>query len=370
MIVRIFERPVEGQPFKRIGISQRMTGEYEFSFYDYGRFTLSIHPTAQFSSELQKDRIVEIDGIFWGIIKNRKIQRGGTNLITVSGYQLKGLLWQRTTVPLNMPPSNAPAGFDSQQGSTEKIIKYFIGNNTQGIKRFFESFKISPNENKGFPTDTYFTRFEVLGDVISKLGKRVKLGWDIVGDDISGTFTLITSIGADRTAQQCERSRVVFDLALGTLSDFELAEERENAANVFYCTKSGAEFEDEALTQTYYLDDIETVGIERIEKHLNISISDDEDLFTKMRENAQKEMENYRENITISCTATERLIFGKDYFVGDTATFRSTPDSIEANRQITAVKVVVTENTVRHVITMGEPRINKFDYIDREIKNR
>ena len=370
MTIKIFDIPEQEQRLKRIGTTRKAVGEYEASFYDFGRFTITVNAFEPVVKNLLVNRIINIDGKYWGIIKNRKIQRGQNNSVTVSGIQLKGLLWQRLTLPLDLAPQNAPAGFDSRAGSTEDLIKYFAGQNTSSKNRIIENLFIEPNQSRGNTNDKYYTRFEVLGDVISKIARRSSLGWDIVADENSGRLTLLVQEGLDRTINQNARPRAVFDISRGTLSDFEFTHETENAANVFYSTKSGAEFEDEALTQTYTLDNGIYTGLRRSERHLNISVSDDDDLFAEMEGNARKEMEGYRENVTIACTATQRIKLYEDYNNGDFATFRSLPDGIQADRQITAVKTVISEANIKNIITMGETRLNKFDYIQREIKNR
>ncbi len=370
MAVTVYEYPQAGQKLMRVAQTNRCSGDYEASFYEYGKFSLSIHAGAAYSSEFQINRIVQIDNKYCGIIKNRKVQRGASNVITVSGYQLKGLFWQRVTIPLDLPPNNAPAGYDSKAGYTDEIMKYFIGNNTSGSRRGFENFLIDKLLNQGNQDDRYYTRFEVLGDVIAKIAKRSEVGWDIVIDEVAGWFKCVTIKGQDRTISQSDRQRAVFDLAIGTISSFEYVEETENAANVFYCTKSGSEFEDEALTQTYFLDNVEKTGIERIERHLNISIDNDDDLFTKMEENSRKDMESYRPVQSISVIATKKLVPHIDYDVGDYASFISREDGIRANRQITAIKTTINADKISYTITLGDSQLDKFDFVQRDIKNK
>lgn len=365
MVCRIYSFNGKLEP---IGITYTALGDYELLHYDAGAFDISMPLSAPYADTLRNDHIILIDNAFVGLIENNRIHRGdGVQTVRATGRDIRCLLDFRVTVPDDIVEAGAPAGYISAAGHTESIMKHFVDKslvNPSYARRKIEGVQIAPDLKRGTKNDAYYSRFESLLAVQKKIGERAKLGYRINIKDQSLVFDVLT--GVDHSARQTDNMPVLFDVDRGTLSSFDFASEAQSSGSAFYCTRSGAEFEDEAFTQTYYFEHI-TSGIGRREKHLNISVaSDEENIYAEMETVARKDMESYKAVESYSCDVTRQIYaYGLDYNVGDIVTIRDTYAGIQANRQLVGMKVAESESGIQYTATFGDTSLTKFDLIKR-----
>ena len=348
-----------------------LTGRYTERFYTPGDFELVLPLSDESSADaIVKGDIVQIDGRFWAQVENRRISRsGGESRLRVTGRTMVAWFERRIIIPGDAPPRDAPLGYDSIRAATETIIKHYATNSLaspENMARSINQLSIAPDMARGIAEDACYARFDNLMELLGRLGERANLGLRVMGNLRTGRFTLDVAEGADRTIRQRINRPLVFDISRGTLENLEFVEDYTETANTFYATRSGAEFEDEALTQTYYMDEESTAGLERQERHIDVSVDTDGETFEDMEYGARKEMEQYRPKI--SCTAsTSGLVYmpWEDYRAGDYVTIRDTMAKLDIDRQIYELETAVEPDTVRYKLGFGQPQLTKFEIARR-----
>ena len=119
---------------------------------------------------------------------------------------------------------------------------------------------------------------------------------------------------------------VLLDVGTGLVSKTHDVDDKD-AANTFYCTRTGYDFEDEAFTQILYAENEQT-GYAREEHALNISVdSDAEDIYQNFEENAREEIGDYETAESIECKIDRSL----DIRLGDYVTLQS--GDVQIDRQ-------------------------------------
>lgn len=370
MEVRLYEF-YKSTLFRRIGITYLATGHYAESKYGVGEFELSIPMEAAFAVEFSTDRLVLIDRRYWGVITGRKLDNGSENTITVKGKELKDWLARRQIVPDNQVTDNVPMGYDSAEGWTESILKHYVENHAvspQNPARRFPMLRIAPDQHRGTENDAYYARFVNLMDTLEIVGKRANLGTRITGDEQTGLFTFDVYGQTDRTVNQTTNKPLLLDVGRHNLDASSYTEEYGQSGNVFYCSRSGDEFEWETLTQTYFSTDDEPQWFLRREKAMSISVYEDGNQYEELEKNARKEMVKYRPAQELTCTVSRGLIYGTDYRLGDIVTVRNGEAGILADMEITAVDTVVTAESTSYTVSFGEQQLTTLDQIRRDSK--
>lgn len=368
MEVRLYEF-VDQSFFRRVGLTYMATGHYVMSRYTAGPFELIIPASAAFSMDFTMDRIVFIDRLYWGIITGRKINHGTENTVTVTGQDLKELLSRRQIVPDNMTNQNAPMGYDNARGSTETVIKHYVNNhavNPKNPARKFGMLKIAADEGRGIKDDAYYARYVNLLDTVSAVGKRANLGITISGSEKTMDLTFDVAARVDRTYLQDKNRPLILDVSNHNVDAMSFIEDQNQSGNVFYCSRSGDEYEWETLTQTYFQTEQEPIGIGRREKSLSISVYENGDQYAQLEKNARKEMTKYLPAESLICSMSRNLTYGKDYAIGDYVTLRYTDIGVISNMEIVSVDIVVDSETTNYIAEFGEPQLNRFEKIERE----
>jgi hypothetical protein len=142
----------------------------------------------------------------------------------------------------------------------------------------------------------------------------------------------------------------------------------------FIQQKVGAEFENEALTMTYYRDENNIpVGIDREEVHLNISAESPEagQEYAELKRLSLIEAKNYEKinNIEADITNSPNK-FGSDYFLCDTVTVFNKKFNFQANIQVIGITKSHSSSEFSEVIQFGEGEPTILQKIKRDINNR
>lgn len=377
MDIRIFDPPEAGAPvFRTAGRTTAASNVVTVErHYTPGYFTIEIPSEARHAGELEIGRLVLVEGGFWGVIDDleRECSAAG-DMLTVSGRQLKGLTTDRITIPPSFTAVTGAQGYDAVTGSTETLMKHFAAanmDNSRQPSRILYGLEIAPDLGRGLSDDKYMSRHEVLSDVLSALGEAAELGYDLTCDLKRHRFIFDVVEGADRTAGQSERKRVIFDIPRKTALSQQYQRNTSDSRNVFYTTMSGAEFADEALTVTYLREgETEPVGIRRREKHLTLSadtpVAGDE--YNELRRLALIEAEQFRPAESFTCSIAEGpYIYRKDYQVGDIVTVRNTAWGVFMDARLTEMRTEYAASGVSHTATFGAAPLNVVGRLKRQI---
>ena len=371
MEIRIYEMDAEGHLSRR-GITRLATGPYRTDHYTAGLFELSLPIDAPYADALLIDRLVLIDRADWGVITGRVVDGGQTNTVSVSGSTLLEWLSRRIIVPDSAVPEDKPMGYDSVSGPTETVMKHYVirhAINPANPARRFPALVCMPDQERGDPEDAFMARYANLLATLELIGRRANLGFEIKGDDCNDAFAFEVHPRIDRTVHQTENPPLLLEISRRNIATLVYSQDYKQSGNVFYCSRSGDQYEWETLTQTYFLDGAEEpVGQSRREMALSISVDSDGNQYQELEKNARKEMESYRAAESIVCTMARSLLYGTDYRVGDYATVIDRRTGTMADMELEAVDTVVTESSVDYVATFGKQQLTRLEKLRRDTK--
>lgn len=379
VIIRIFDPPeIDSPQFATMGLITEATNINTVErLYTPGYFSIDVPFGARHADRLKKGRLVLIDGQFWGIVDDVYFswQSSGA-ILAVSGRQLKGIVHDRITIPPSASEIVGAQGYDTATGDTESVMKHFVSVNLgpdAAPARQIYGLEIAAQSGRGVQNDKYISRHDDLGDVLAALGEASGLGYDIVPDLVNHKFIFDVVDGQDHSGGQSDRMRVVFDVERKTALSQSYSHNTSDSRNLFYATLSGAEFEDEALTAKYVLDDAdEPVGIHRREKHLSISVDTPVagDEYNEMKRLALIQAEDYRaaESFTCEIPSGGRYEYRKDYRVGDIVTVRNGRMGVSMDTRITEMEMQWGSAGLTMSATFGKAPLNVFGQLKRQIK--
>nr|DAO17206.1 MAG TPA: hypothetical protein [Caudoviricetes sp.] len=356
----------------RRGITRLATGHYRTDHYTAGLFELSLPIDAPYADALLIDRLVLIDRAYWGVITGRVVDGGQTNTVSVSGSTLLEWLSRRIIVPDSAVPEDKPMGYDSVSGPTETVMKHYVirhAINPDNPARRFPALVCMPDQERGDPEDAFMARYANLLATLESIGRRANLGFEIKGDDCNDAFAFEVHPRIDRTVHQTENPPLLLEISRRNIATLVYSQDYKQSGNVFYCSRSGDQYEWETLTQTYFLDGAEEpAGQSRREMALSISVDSDGNQYQELEKNARKEMESYRAAESIVCTMARSLLYGTDYRVGDYATVIDRRTGTMADMELEAVDTVVTESSVDYVATFGKQQLTRLEKLRRDTK--
>ncbi|SBW02691.1 hypothetical protein KL86CLO1_11683 [uncultured Eubacteriales bacterium] len=376
--IRIFDPVAANRPaFGRVGLTTAATGISTTSkLAAPGDFTITIPLGARYADAFLPGRLVLIDRTFWGVIDGRVLEAGEQGQqVTASGRDLKGLTVDRITLPPLVSSVAGTQGYDVVTGTTEACMKHFVDANmvrSADPLRNIPGLLIALDQGRGVQDDKYMSRHDGLSDVLQALGEAAGLGYDIIPDLDNGAYVFDVVQGVDRSGIQSDRPRIVFDISRRTAQAQTYTDSRTDARNIFYATRSGAEYEDEALTMMYVRDGEETQGgIYRREQHLSLSVSTPEagQEYEELQRAALQEAENYRPAESFTCVILDgRFQYGRDYFLGDTVTAQSREWGVTMHPMVTAMTTEYGETGITHTATFGKAPLNVFGRLRRQIR--
>lgn len=363
MEIRIFSTPKAVEDvFERKGITNKVIeASFTDSLTEIGEFEFKIPFNDRYLAQFQKNRTVLIDNYFWGIIKSLNFATAANNdYAIIKGFDLKSIIGKRITVPPELTDVSGAAGFDTVTGSTEYCVKYlWNGNivNPANPDRKINHVIIAPNQDRGIPDDKIMTRFEKLDEVTAELLNAVKLGYKGYVDFDTNNFVFDVYAGVDRTAGQNVNPRVIFEIERKNVIDMEYETDDSNLRTAFYATLAGAEFEAEALTQTYYRDDLVVSGMDREEEWLSISANvDPGDQYDELKRLAQQAFTNYDTVETFVCNIRPDSGYLTKWNVGDFVTVRWKELNLTMDTQITAVNKTFSANGIALTARFGQSK--------------
>ena len=375
--IRIFDPPEAGTPtFRTAGRVTAATAVTAVErLYTPGYFSIEIPREARHAMELKPGRLVLVDGAFWGILDDLALEAGTEgDMLAVSGRQLKGLMLDRITIPVGFSGVAGTQGYDAVTGPTETLMQHFVranlGADAQPQRRLF-GLELAEDLGRGFPEDRYMSRHEVLSDVLAALGEAAGLGWDLTPDLERHKFVFDVIQGADHTAEQSARKRVILEIPRKTALSQHYRRNTSDSRNLFYATMAGAEFADEALTASYVREgEEEPVGIRRREKHLEI-VADTPAAgaeYQELKRLALLEAEAFRPARSFTCTLPPGPYrYGADFALGDRVTIQNRDWGVSMHAPLTEMQTAWNSGGLTRTATFGAAPLNVFGRLRRMI---
>ncbi len=351
-----------GDTFLRKGISNKsVEATFTETLTERGEFELKVPLNDRYINEFKKGRLIIIDAYFQGIVMSVDYNSAVNNdYAIIRGFDLKFLIAKRLVIPPELTSISGTAGFDAVTGSTEYCIKQLWDRNIinpANASRKINHISIAINQNRGIANDKYMARLENLEDVAIKILNEQKLGFKANADFDTDSIVLDVFEGADRTAGQSINPRVIFEIERKNVVDMEYSTDDSNLKTAFYATLSGAEFESEALTQTYYRDDVVAQGWDRDETWLSISADvDPAQQYDELKRLAQQEFVNHDTVETFVCNIRPDSGYLTKWFVGDFVTVRWKDLGLTMDTQITAVNKTFTSSGIHITARFGNSK--------------
>ena len=374
MEIRVFDWTY-GEFIQRLVTEKATNIKYKTHAYDPSDFNFEF-PLGEKTAavEFKKDRFVLMEN-FIGVIENiKRASDAGSNMMSVSGIDVKGILSRFEAIPLTFSGIQGTAGFDVTTGYTDACIKHYWRNNIGAnaeINRRLHVFEIAEDKNIGNQNDTYMARFQKISDITAELAKGANLVITSTPQIEAGKILIDVAEPDMRTASSDKP--LIFSLERQTILQIEHIQEKNSYKNVFYATRSGAQFADEALTLLYMRDgESEPAGLERREQHLNISVNTPiaGDEYIEMRRQAVHNMVNYEDvNVLTAKVNFNQLKMNIDYKVGDFVTLQHSDWNIEADMQIVSVEVSDGAGGRTETATLGSEKKGYIRQIQTEINN-
>ncbi len=361
MVLQIFRPPGNNellQDCKLGDINDAISLEYENFFCGVGTFTLELSPASPFAGVIGVNSLIYYreDDICW-VVKNIKTT---AEKVTVTGYDLNGLLLDRLTLPTEDGEAGTE-GKDAVSGSTEACVKHFVEYNlisSEMPERNIPRLVASENMDRGIAQDSYLASKECLEDVVRTMCGGAGLGYRIRLDLTQSTSEplLIFDVleQCDRSADQDERNRVIFSEGMRNVGGIERELGVTAEKNALWCEVGGLDG---------FVNSGENIpaGWARREEYVSLSVTDPYNQ-EFVDEAAQKEMsDKFASTDSLTVEAGNPLEYGVVYDVGDIVTVYDREKSAQLNSVISAVTVkrTATEHTVK--LTLGESKPKLLD---------
>ena len=321
--------------------------EFERSFYGIGTFVLRIDSRLEKVSELTKNRLILIknERNKVGIIKQLRYEfSGNNNILEVTGVQLKGLTWQRITIP---PTGSAT---DSYNTDVESVMKGLVQRNCLDITGMeFDELTILTNQNRGNAIK-FETRYKRLSNELEAIGRANGIGYDV---ELQDDWEFDIKIGTDRT------SNVFFSRKYENVERLTYLTSLINTSNYILIGVQGT-----GASRTIVEDGIASNGLERNVRFVDARDISDTDVLQERLDQKLAEYDGI-DNLDIDVT-NSTFVYETDWDLGDYVTFMDDFLEIEATYQIEIVKEWYTQQGEKQItIGFGKKPITIRDYVNQ-----
>ena len=345
-------------------------------WHGIGDIEMRINKYMQHVDKLQRGRIIfPFNHLNKGyIIRHKEIEldengKASENWI-IKALSLKSWLSQRLT----MPPSHT--AYDNKQGDAETVMLHYVNNNvisTVDPKRKLDNVVLAPNQNRG-PTVDWRSRYKNLAEELENISLQSGLGWNIEIDYENKQFVFVINEGRNLTAGQSDLPPAIFSPEFDTLGQLIYTESELDYKNYAIVAGQG-EGVDRRIVETGG-----AAGFERFEIFVDARDVEEEtegedpqpiptsEIETKLQNRgnqklAEHEQEIYMEGQTLT---RSRLIYQKDFDLGDMGTLQHKGWGVTMNARITAVKEIYEQES-KIELTFGNDRPTLNDKIKQEL---
>jgi hypothetical protein len=296
-------------------------------FYDVGNFEMHLAVNNPHLSYLVEDSIIYNNGKYGVILYKQQTY----NDVKILGCDLKGLMALRKV-----------AG--NKNGNVETVIKNYVADSTSG-SRAFDLFSLKTNQNRGATINWAIDGLSMLDIELKKICEANNIGYDVTVESNLLKFDILQ--GTDRT------NEVTFSVDFKNIGDFDYSKDLLNSVNTVYNDNN-------ATITEHYISVFS--GLNRKEGIAKETGTSDE---INTKTNAYLVEKSAKENL--SCEANNKLVYGVDYFLGDTVTLvvNVFGEILTTEKQITEVQEVYEKNNIRTIPTFGIVKENVIKKILR-----
>lgn len=314
---------------------------------------------SRFGDRLDINSILVTDSGDELIVKNIKTT---SDKITLTGYDLNGILLDRVTLSADSEDGTAPF-----EGSTEACVKYYVDANfisSVDPERNLPRFDIVENTlDRGVENDHALPRLQNVAELVTEMCNAADLGWRVSINTGRSSFReggllfFDVSEQVDRSVNQSERNRVMFSVPLRNVSEVTREVGITSAKNVLYCDISGTVVKYARDTSELFTSG---VGYGRQEEYCSLSgDSLDPDVYKVEAE--QNISDRMQETNSLVIDAGSPLDYGTLYDVGTIVTAYDSTRKVQLDSVIASVKIRRTATEYSVTLTLGESKPKLLD---------
>jgi hypothetical protein len=309
------------------------------------------------------------------IIKHREIElnqdgKASENWL-IKALSLKSVVGQRMTLP---PITTA---YDNIQGNTETVMKHYIDRNIVSPAdpdRVIPQLSIAANQNRGTSV-SWQSRYKNLAEEMINISSLSKIGWDVFLDVQQKKWVFDAVEGRDLTVNQSILPPAIFSPQFETLQSLYYTESELNYKNIAYVAGQGEGVERRiiqvgngtGLNRHEIFVDARDIA-EQTEDDPPVN-RPDADIINDLTIRGQQQLteflqEQYLEGQVLT---KSRLVYEKDYDLGDIVTLQNRDWNITMDIRLTEVKEIYEQSGFRIEGTFGKSMPTLIDKIKREI---
>lgn len=319
---------------------------------DIGDWKLALPATSETIDMLRVGRMISVPG-YWGLIDDVLISQtdDGSDVMTVSGTDLGGLLAQR----LALPADGAEYGLYS--GDAASVMAAIVYDNAidAGLVRSYPQLQLGVVDGSGAIID-WQTRYELVSDTLHDIACAYGLSWRVRYKD--GYMLLDIRTTADHSAES--DAPVVYSPDYDNVSGQNYTHSLASSANVALAAGAG----DGAEREVCWVGNTQAAGLRRREVYLALK------KYVSLADDAQAQLEDkYAETCAFegSLLAAGPYTYGTHWQLGDLITVQHLAWGVSMDVRVTEIEHVYEGDTVQLVATFGEGAITLVDAIKRTI---
>lgn len=365
--------------FELIGeITQYTSLQITRSYSGIGSLELRVNRYARNADQMTKGRVIfpqgQTDRAF--VIRHREIELDADGKSTenwiVRAPSLKTWFSDRLTIP--------PDGLsqDKVEAPAESVMHHYA--NTQAINPadIENALPITAgiDQARGEVLD-WNSRYKDLAEEMASIGELTGLGWNIVLDYEAQAFKFEVLQGRDLTAGQSILPPAIFSPEFRTLKQLSYVESDLDFKNVAVVAGQGEGAERRIVT----VGDLSATGLDRRvlfvdARDISEETEDDppvpipvEKIEESLRQRGLQKLAEHAQEIFLEGQALSqsRLIYGKDYDLGDIVTLRNREWGVTMDARITEIKETYEPGNVGIELTFGNSRPDFISTIKREL---
>lgn len=346
---------------------------------DIGLLELQINRYMQHADKLQKGHIIfpknQLHKAF--IIRHREIELDEDGKATenwlIKAQSLKSFATQRLIYPATGKTH------ESVTGNIETVMRHFVYTqmiNPAEPNRKFPNLVLAANQNRGAKV-TEQSRYDNLAEKLTELSQLHNLGWHIVLDFANKQFVFTVTQGRDLTASQQIRPSAVFSTEFETLESLSYLESDLEYKNFAVVAGQGEGLDRRIIA----VGNTSSMGRDRFEMFVDARDVSEEtdgedpqprpvaDIIADLTKRGNEKLSEHIQEVFMEGQAltSSRLMYERDYDLGDTVTLQDKGWGVTMDTRISAVKEIYEYGVRKIELTFDKDRPTFMKKIKRDI---
>ncbi len=360
--------------------------QIERSWHGIGVLEMRINRYMKNADKLQRGNIIfpHANTNKGYVIRHKEIELDERGKVTenwvIRALSLKSWLAQRLTIPTEH------TAYDNKQGEAESVMLHYVNNNAINpvdSARILTDIVLADNLQRGSHIE-WQSRYKNLAEELAELGLLSGLGWNVDIDYVNKRYVFRALEGRNLVATQSDLPPAIFSPEFGTVGELKYTESELEFKNFALVAGQGEGVERRIVTVGE-----QSSGFDRYElfvdaRDIEEETDDDppepipvEEIEERLRNRGKQKLAEHEQEIYMEGQALSksRLVYEKDYDLGDMVTLQSRGWGVTLDARITEVKEIYESGRPRKIeLTFGNDKptlISKIkqslDGVNREV---